>query len=243
MGHPTATTLGSDSAEEVGVSTLINRLTDVQQPELMKKSFVDGQSPEELRDVYDKWATQYQQDTDRVGYVAPANVTAVFRRHAETAGLNPETAKVLDIGCGTGLAAVHLMMRTDAPPFKNLHGLDYSQGMLDLAKSRPYVSLQQGNLMATLDIEDNSFDAVLGVGTFTAGNVGPSAMEQLLRITRPHGIVCVSIQEHVYMPEDYPSHIKALTDSGKCRVVEIEKVPTMLAVDTHAMVVTFEVLA
>ena len=51
----------------------------------------------ETRDIYADWAESYDNDLEGYGYVAPQTGVALL------AGLLPEkTAKIADIGCGTG---------------------------------------------------------------------------------------------------------------------------------------------
>ena len=79
-------------------------------------------STEELMDTYDEWAKTYEQDVAETwAYYGPAAATEHLTRHVD-----PEGAKVLDAGCGTGLVGALLKQKG----FPEIHGIDYSAGML-----------------------------------------------------------------------------------------------------------------
>lgn len=234
-----------ENGNQVGQDVLVGRL--VNHSQLMRESFSGGKTDEQLSKVYDKWSKDYVKDTADAGYVAPQNTCKVFRKNLPPT-LDPASAKILDCGCGTGLVADFLVTEASGQPgdekFLNLHGLDFSPGMLDGAReaNKPYVSLQQGNVLTPMAIEDNEFDAMISVGMFTSGNVGPSALEQLMRIVKPGGIVTTSIQDHIFVPEGFPAEIERLEQEGVCKVASVEKIPTMTKVDTFGHVYTFQVL-
>ena len=85
----------------------------------------DGDSSEE---IYDEWATAYEQDlVDAYGYVSPA--TAADR----LAGLvTDRDTPIVDYGCGTGLVGVELARRG----FTTIDGVDVAAAMLDEARAK-----------------------------------------------------------------------------------------------------------
>ena len=48
-------------------------------------------------------------------------------------------------------------------------------------------------MTATLDIPSGTYGAVVSCGTFTHGHVGPTAFDELYRITRPGGLFAIGI--------------------------------------------------
>ncbi|KAI4551693.1 hypothetical protein MJT46_017945 [Ovis ammon polii x Ovis aries] len=99
-------------------------------------------------------------------------------------------ALILDVACGTGLVAAELQ----AQGFRQLHGVDGSPGMLDQAQAR---GLYQCLSLCTLGQEplpsaEGTFDAVLMVGALSDGQVPCSAIPELLRVTKPGGLVCLT---------------------------------------------------
>jgi predicted TPR repeat methyltransferase len=95
-----------------------------------------------------------------------------------------------------------------------------------LAKAREkaaYAMLMQGDLMARLSIDDATYDAVISVGTFTCAHVGPQALNELVRITRPGGCICFTVRDQAWEEDDYRGAIETLVDSGDWkRLDEVE---------------------
>ncbi|XP_069341760.1 methyltransferase-like protein 27 [Eulemur rufifrons] len=136
---------------------------------------------------YDRWAPDYDQDVATLQYQAPR--LAVDCLTQALPGL-PHTALILDVACGTGLVAAELQARG----FLQLHGVDGSPAMLAQARAR---GLYQHLSLCTLGQEplpspQGTFDAVLVVGALSDGQVPCSAIPELLRVTRPGGLVCLT---------------------------------------------------
>jgi ubiquinone/menaquinone biosynthesis C-methylase UbiE len=47
----------------------------------------------------------------------------------------------------------------------------------------------------TLELASNSFDAVTCIGTFTSTHVKPDAVRELVRVTRPGGLVIFTVRD------------------------------------------------
>ncbi|MEE4314560.1 MAG: class I SAM-dependent methyltransferase [Desulfofustis sp.] len=149
---------------------------------------------QQLMDAYKEWATDYESDTvDRFGYVAH-----VASAEALDKVLQDKEAAILDAGCGTGLVGEELVRRG----YTAIDALDYSSEMLEEARRKNiYRRHLQADLSKPLDFEENTYDAVVCAGTFTYGHVKAHAFDELVRITRPGGIICFTIREGAY--EDY----------------------------------------
>ena len=149
---------------------------------------------EELMDAYKSWATNYDADTvEAFGYVAHI---ASAKALDET--LDRKDAYILDAGCGTGLVGEELARMG----YTRMDALDYSKEMLDEAETKKvYERHIQADLSKPLDMEDNRYDAIVCTGTFTYGHVKAEAFDELVRITRPGGVIAFTIREGAY--EDY----------------------------------------
>ncbi len=153
-----------------------------------------AENHQQLMDAYKEWATDYDTDTvNRFGYVAH-----VASAEALDKVLRDKAAVILDAGCGTGLVGEELVKRG----YSAIDALDYSREMLDEAERKKiYRCHLQADLSKPLDFEENAYDAVVCAGTFTYGHVKAHAFDELVRITRPGGIICFTIREGAY--EDY----------------------------------------
>jgi len=72
-------------------------------------------------------------------------------------------SRILDVGCSYGRTLDELYTRG----FRNLHGVDFSQRMIDRGKKlHPHLDLRK-NAREQLPFDDNSFDAVLLLAVLT----------------------------------------------------------------------------
>ena len=96
--------------------------------------------------------------------------------------------RLLDVGCGTGLALV-LAAHRDAVP----SGLDISPRLLGVARERlPDADLREGD-MESLPFGYAAFDAVVGVNAFQFAGDPRRALSDAARVTRPGGRVVASL--------------------------------------------------
>ena len=63
-------------------------------------------TPDELRERYDVWAADYDDDLESMSWTAPHACAVACLRHTDT------NATVLDAGCGTGLVGAALRCRS-----------------------------------------------------------------------------------------------------------------------------------
>ena len=153
----------------------------------------DAKNDNRLTEVYRDWAKKYDYDNDHVlGTVSqPKSVNLLSTR------LKDKTAKIIDVGCGTGLVGEKLK----AKDFIYFDGLDISKDMLSIAKSRGYRNLFLGSLNKKLPVLDDAYDAAMCIGVFTHGHVSSDGFNELCRIVKPGGYVCFTINEGVF--EEY----------------------------------------
>ena len=153
----------------------------------------DAKNDSRLTEVYRDWAKKYDYDNDHVlGTVSqPKSVNLLSTR------LKDKTAKIIDVGCGTGLVGEKLK----AKDFIYFDGLDISKDMLSIAKSRGYRNLFLGSLNKQLPVLDDAYDAAMCIGVFTHGHVSSDRFNELCRIVKPSGYVCFTINEGVF--EEY----------------------------------------
>jgi predicted TPR repeat methyltransferase len=171
-----------------------------------------AKSKKELAEAYNEWAKRYDIDlVDEMGYVAPVHAAGLFNKHLK------ESGKILDAGCGTGLVGecLHKM------GFSDITGLDYSGDMLQQAEQKGiYTALLQGDLNDLHEIKDNKFDGVISVGTFTSGHVGPGALKELVRITKPGGVICFTVRDSAWLEDGYDGAIAAMVKDGMWKLLE-----------------------
>lgn len=181
---------------------------------LLQKAYA-VETPDEVNDLYNDWAESYDQDllSQDLDYVAPQEAVQIFKSH-----FTQKSASILDVGCGTGLSGLALANAG----FTQIDGIDLSPAMLEQARQKKvYQTLQQADLLKGIELPDNHYQAALSVGTFTHGHVGPEALSAVLRIVKPGGLFCLTVNEGVYDKMNYPSALKRLEQDGLCSVCDI----------------------
>ncbi len=168
----------------------------------------------ELSESYDQWAEEYETHMKNVGYAHPAMVTSMLSRHLP-AGAQP----ILDAGAGTGIMGDLLT----AMGYGEIMGFDASNEMMAAARAKNfYADLDQMILGRPLNYPDNHFAAVTASGVFTQGHAPLSGFDELVRVTRPGGLLVFSLGP-VYLGEAFEEKSEALEVAGFWRFVEASK--------------------
>lgn len=148
-----------------------------------------AETPAQLAQAYAAWSDDYDRETLSLGYCLPFVIGSWVARHVP-AGAAP----LLDAGCGTGLSGPLLR----ALGYRTLEGLDFSEKMLAFARQRNcYGTLTRATLGETLPWRDGHFAAFLSTGVFTEGHAPASALDELVRVTRPGGHAIFTVRESV----------------------------------------------
>jgi len=136
---------------------------------------------------YKRWAPDYDQDVAALQYRAPRLAVDCLTQALPGP---PHAALILDVACGTGLVAAELQARG----FLQLHGVDGSPEMLEQARARGFYQRLSLCILGQepLPSSEGTFDAVLIVGALSDGQVPCSAIPELLRVTKPGGLVCLT---------------------------------------------------
>ena len=168
-------------------------------------------TPAAVAGYYDQWANGYNTDLASWDYRAPRRAASLLRTHA------PEAGRVLDAGCGTGMAGRAL--REEG--FEGeLHGIDLSGESLKLADELDvYNHLKQANLQERLDIGDDRYDALLCVGVMTYVPQVSQCWTEFCRVVGPGGVVVVTQREDFWRDRDCQGVVEALESAGKWEVL------------------------
>ena len=169
---------------------------------------------DDAHEVYEEWAPSYESDlVEGYGYTAHRIAAA-----AMAAACPDRAATLLDIGCGTGLVAEELAARG----FTAIDGLDTSPRMLDEARAKGvYRALIEGDVRDPAAIEPARYSAVIAVGVFGAGHLGPQDLECLVRPVRAGGPIVLYSSALRWIEDDYPSHLERLESDGTWTVERI----------------------
>ncbi|MEM9540280.1 MAG: class I SAM-dependent methyltransferase [Cyanobacteria bacterium P01_E01_bin.42] len=155
--------------EYVSILDLLNespraKTANTKQPEWLRPDTLP-QSPQEVRQKYDKISATYDRFTREAEYRSPEAITALLEEIVANArySLSFDSA-ILDAGCGTGLVGLALANAG----FQNITGFDISENALGKAREKAvYTHLVQANLLDPLPFSEGCFTAVLCIGVFS----------------------------------------------------------------------------
>ena len=189
---------------------------------------------DEVMKYYDEWGENNKYDKDMIewNYTGPKETVNIFKKYVK----NKESL-IFDAGCGTGLVGLELKKFE----YKNFHGADLSQKLLDIVPKNLYQRLVKVDLNQSIDIKDNFYDAVMCVGTFTFGHVKPSALEEFVRITKNNGYICFTINEGIYVDYGFDKKIKSLKKNNKWEEIEFFKSDYIASKDVNAWLGIYKV--
>ena len=164
-----------------------------------KKGLNDAYSvktPEDNIKLYKVWASSYDDDfAKKNDYRSPVLISNYYDKYS-----NKNDVPVLDVGAGTGLIAEVMNKKNTI----DIDAIDISPEMLESAKSKNcYNKLIEADLTKNLDIDNNYYGAIVSAGTFTHGHIGPSALDELLRVTKPSGLFVITIHSKVYVNQNF----------------------------------------
>ena len=166
---------------------------------------IDAQTSEqELIEIYKSWSETYDQDvTEDLGYVAPKYAAEQLSEKLDEQGLS-KNARIIDLGCGTGLVGEHFHKLG----YTNVDGLDISLELIKIAeKKQVYKTLQCGYMASDkckdLGMEPNQYDAAICIGVFTIGHVKSKGFDDLIYVVKPGGLVCFTIRECIANDPSY----------------------------------------
>ncbi|WP_392423665.1 class I SAM-dependent DNA methyltransferase [Barrientosiimonas humi] len=165
-----------------------------------------------LRELYRAWASSYDDDVTRDGYVGPLVTAAVATQHS------PANPAVLDLGCGTGLVGGELRR---LHPRSRIVAADLSPDMAAVAEQRRVYDTVYSGIDLNEDLPTDwhgQFDAVVCCGTFTNGHIGPDRIRHLLQACRPGGTLTISARCGHSRQQRFADVVTDLVDQGLAAV-------------------------
>jgi predicted TPR repeat methyltransferase len=186
-------------------------------------------------DFYDEWGDKDKYNKDMVDwdYSGPKETVKTFKKYAENKDM-----LIFDAGCGTGLVGKELKKFG----YNNFHGADLSKTLLDTVPKGLYKKLDKVDLNEPIKTNDNYYDAVMCVGTFTYAHVKPNALDEFVRITKNKGLICFTINEGIYEEYGFDKKIKELKDKNKWKEVVFLKSDYIASKDVNAWLGLYEVI-
>lgn len=182
-------------------------------------------SASDVKRLYRRWADTFEDGfLVEHGYVYHVHVVEEFVRRAAIGPTDP----VLDVGCGTGVGGVELRRHGPWP----IDGLDLSPEMLAKAADKVddggqsiYRNLFEANVLEPLNLGEERYGGAISIGTFTHGHVGPDAIDQLVTLVQPGGLLALGVNEAFYARADFGAHFGQMVTAGFITEPELVQVP------------------
>jgi len=190
---------------------------------------------DEVMEFYDEWGDKDKYNKDMIDwdYTGPKETVNTFKKYTENKDI-----LIFDAGCGTGLVGKELKKFG----YNNFHGADLSQTLLDSIPKSLYKKLNRIDLNQTIKTEDDFYDAVMCVGTFTYAHVKPNALDEFVRITKNKGLICFTINEGIHQEYGFDKKIEELERKNKWKKIEFFKSEYIASKDVNAWLGLYEVI-
>ena len=145
-----------------------------------------------LRAVFDGYAGRFEAHLISLGYRVPGLIRAALLRHRPGLRNGESLGPVLDLGCGTGLAAVAV---SDLP-IGPMMGVDLSAGMLrEAAAKQLYAELREADLIATLLHDERRWPVIFAADVLCYFGALEEVMAAVHGRLIPGGLFLFSLEE------------------------------------------------
>jgi SAM-dependent methyltransferase len=131
--------------------------------------------------------------------------------------------KILDIGCGAGLA---ISLLSEAVPGSIINGIDYSDEMVESAKNHNKNLVKSGNVIIQkgsvdkLPFEDNQFDIITATETIYFWPNLLENVKEIYRTLKNNGTFIIIDEDYYREGSDSNPHTKVMLDSDKTNLLE-----------------------
>ena len=180
----------------------------------MTKSYLndvyDG-GTNDSRELYACWASTYDNEVQKNGYVTPERVANALKDIATN-----QSELILDYGCGTGLSGFALQ----AVGFANIDGLDVSQEMVTLAEKKSiYHKLTVFDPSTKIPVQADQYKIITAIGVIGAGAAPLEVFDNLFSLLPPSGLFAFSFNDHTLSDPNYEGKVKQCLSSGQAIIL------------------------
>lgn len=180
----------------------------------MAKSYLndvyDG-GTNDSRELYASWASTYDNEVQKNGYVTPERVAKALKDIVTN-----QSEVILDYGCGTGLSGSALQ----AVGFTNIDGLDVSQEMVSLAEKKSiYKKLTVFDPSGKIPVHADQYKIITAIGVIGAGAAPLEVFDNLFSLLPPSGLFGFSFNDHTLSDPNYEGKVNQCLSSGQAIIL------------------------
>ena len=180
----------------------------------MAKSYLndvyDG-GTNDSRELYASWASTYDNEVQKNGYVTPERVANALKDIVTN-----QSELILDYGCGTGLSGFALQ----AVGFANIDGLDVSQEMVTLAEKKSiYNKLTVFDPSTKIPVQADQYKIITAIGVIGAGAAPLEVFDNLFSLLPPNGLFAFSFNDHTLSDPNYEEKVDQCLNRGQAIIL------------------------
>jgi len=188
----------------------------------IKKAHKLEGNPDKIKQYYEQWSKKYDEDVLSESYCGHDYIVAYFdllpKQNGKCLNFRNPAIQILDAGCGTGLVGVALHRKG----YHNIDGFDLCHSMIEEAeKKQVYRALKGGcDMTKRLDLyPDNYYDAAISGAVFSLGHVPPTGIEEMIRVTKPGGLIVVNTRKSYYDSTNFQEVCDRMQEENKVKLV------------------------
>ncbi|XP_021375851.1 Williams-Beuren syndrome chromosomal region 27 protein-like isoform X1 [Mizuhopecten yessoensis] len=196
----------------------------------------------EIIQYYSEWAYQYEEDLAPGRYDGPMMTAETCAQYFKKK--DRQNVRILDVAAGTGLVGELLAKKG----FSDIHALDPSEGMLELAKRKQVYKTFLNEYLTEdkLPVPDSFYNCVTSSGGMGDGHIPCEALYEIIRIVKSGGYVVIAMrEEYLYNVPEYKDRLEPLMAKleaqGKWVNVERRVVPNY-AFKKNGLIFIYKVL-
>ena len=180
----------------------------------MAKSYLnnvyDG-GTNDSRELYASWASTYDNEVQKNGYVTPERVAKALKD-----SVTNQSEVILDYGCGTGLSGFALQ----AVGFTNIGGFDVSQEMITLAEKKSiYKKLTVFDPSTKIPVHADQYKIITAIGVIGTGAAPLEVFDNLFSLLPPSGLFAFSFNDHTLSDTNYEEKVNQCLSIGQAIIL------------------------
>ncbi|MEQ9358100.1 class I SAM-dependent DNA methyltransferase [Coleofasciculus chthonoplastes] len=158
----------------------------------------------EVEKEYDTLAQVYEEKVLNWNYACHQIAAELSVKFVATEG------KILDLGCGTGLAGQALREQG----YQTIVGVDISQKALAIARDKDiYTALHKADIQQGLPFEDHEFAGIICTAVLTCMET-PDVLYEFCRVVKPGGYVLFTNREDIHYQKKFDVTLQKMESEG-----------------------------